>query len=105
MSCNVVLSYHIWLFLILFVEQIRVRARVEHDEDELCVVLLPDEQPVGLDVALPLSLSVARQYVGAVFLFESFSVQQLADHRPKLVHWQPTPFTAFQVLLAFASDA
>ena len=67
MSCNVVLSYHIWLFLILFVEQIRVRARVEHDEDELCVVLLPDEQPVGLDVALPLAAAVAVKLMRLIF--------------------------------------
>lgn len=31
----------------------------EHQESELCVVLFPDEQPVGTYVALPLTSMIA----------------------------------------------
>ena len=34
-------------------------ACIKHDEDKLLVVLLPDEEPIGLNVALPLTLAVA----------------------------------------------
>ena len=51
----------------LLPEQVGMCTRVEHDENEFRVVLLPDEQPVWLDVTLPLSLTVAMKFVRLVF--------------------------------------
>ena len=93
MSCNVVLSYHIWLFLILFVKQVRVRARVEHDEDELCVVLLPDEQPVGLDVALPLAAAVTVKNVRLIFCWKFALSGKDADGSLQFLHVITAPIT------------
>ena len=53
-----------YLFIILLTEQIGMRACIEHHKDEFAVVLFPDEQPIGLYVALPLALSIAMQLVG-----------------------------------------
>ena len=44
-----------------------MRTRVKHNENKLLVALLPDEEPVGLNVALPLSLAVAVELMGLVF--------------------------------------
>ena len=54
------------LLLVFFAEQVGVRSRIEHDEDKFLVVLLPNEEPVGLDVALPLTLAVAVQHMWKV---------------------------------------
>lgn len=41
-------------------------ACIDHDKYKFLVVLLPDEEPVGLDVTLPLPLSVAIQHMRKV---------------------------------------
>ena len=46
-----------------------MRSCVEHDENKFLVVQLPNEQPVGLDVTLPLALAVAVKLMDMVFLF------------------------------------
>ena len=38
-----------------------MRARLQEQQCELAIVLLPRHQPVGLDVALPLPLMVALE--------------------------------------------
>ena len=43
-----------------------MRSGSQEEECELRVILLPRHQPVGLDVALPDAVHVARQLVGAV---------------------------------------
>ena len=44
-----------------------MRSCIEHDEDKLLVVLLPNEEPVWLDMAHPLALAVAVELMGLVF--------------------------------------
>ena len=36
-----------------FLEYVGMGASVEHQQYELCVILLPHQQPIGLDMALP----------------------------------------------------
>ena len=47
-------------------EQVGVRAGVRHQKHQFSVVLLPNHQPVGLDVALPAAGILAREQVGTV---------------------------------------
>ena len=46
------------LLLIFFAEQVGVGTSVEHHENQFLVVLLPNEQPVRLDMAFPLPPAV-----------------------------------------------
>ena len=63
-----VLSTHLRFRLsFLLPEQVGMCTCVEHDENEFRVVLHPDEQPVGLYVALPLPLAVAMKLVRLIF--------------------------------------
>ena len=43
-----------------------MRASLQEQECQLCVVLLPCHQPVRLDVTFPDTLKLARQFVWAV---------------------------------------
>ena len=62
---------HEGLFLLVFLtEEVGVGAGVEHDEDKFLFALLPNEKPVELDVALPLSLAVAVEHVGQVLCWQ-----------------------------------
>ena len=70
------------LFLIFLTEQVGMCACIKHDEDKFLVVLLPDEEPVGLDVALPLALAVVVQLMNAMFWVKRLSVQQFSDDCP-----------------------
>ena len=63
-----------------------MRPCVEHDEEEFRVVLLPDEQPVGLDVALPLPLSVAVKLVRPVFCRQTAVTLKQFHRLPQFVH-------------------
>ena len=55
--------------LFFTLEQVGMCADVEHQQGEARVVLLPDEQPVRLDVALPRHpILEARQLVRTVLL-------------------------------------
>ena len=40
---------------------------IEHDENKLLVMLLPDEEPIRLDMTLPLTLAIAVKLMGLVF--------------------------------------
>ena len=52
---------------VLFIKQVGMCACTEHNENEFLVVLLPNEQPVRLDVTLPLTLAVAVELMRLVF--------------------------------------
>ena len=68
-------------------EQIGVCAGVEHQQGEACVVLLPDEQPVRLDVALPRHPALeARQLVRTVLLRQGTFYSENINQVCNLVH-------------------
>ena len=46
-----------WLTFVLS-EKVGMCACINHDKNKLLVVLLPDKQPIGLNVTLPLVLAV-----------------------------------------------
>ena len=52
---------------VLFIKQVGMCACTEHNKNEFLVVLLPNEQPVRLDVTLPLTLAVAVELMRLVF--------------------------------------
>ena len=74
-------------------------------KNEFCFVLLPNKEPVGLDVALPLPLVVAVQLVSLILLVELLAAQQLGHNIPQFLHRQAALLADFQILLALASDA
>ena len=88
-----VINIYLFLLLIFLVEQVGVRPRVEHDEDELRVVLLPDEQPVRLDVALPLALTVAVKFMRLIFYRQLALNGKNADGSAQLLHIIASPLT------------
>ena len=49
-------------------EQIRVCTRIHEYQTQLAVILFPNEQPVGLHVALPTAFVLARQFVWAIII-------------------------------------
>ena len=69
------------LFLLVFLtEKVGVGAGVEHKQFQFVTYLLPYQQPVGLDVALPLALAVAVEHVWPVnFGQSSVAFKQLDD--------------------------
>lgn len=72
-------------------EQIGVCAGVEHQQGEACVVLLPDEQPVRLDVALPRHpILEARQLVRTVLLRQGAFYAENINQVCNLVHVKPS---------------
>ena len=54
------------------------------------IAYLPDEQPVGLNVTLPLPLAVACQNMGLILFFELLAVEQFTYNSPLFVHRQTT---------------
>ena len=60
-------------------EQVCVCAGLQEQERQLGVVLIPCHQPVGLDVALPLSFMVARQLVWTIFGGQCTSSSEQGD--------------------------
>ena len=63
------------------------------------VVLLPDEQPVGLHVTLPASLVLARQFVRAVFGRELPFFLKDVKHGFEDIHIKTAPDTEPQRFL------
>ena len=50
-----------------FLEYVGMGASVEHQQGELHVILLPHQQPVGLDMTLPRHIALeAGKFVGLV---------------------------------------
>ena len=49
-------------------EQVGVRAGLQKQQRQFVVILLPRHQPVRLDVAFPLSLTIAWQFMWSVLL-------------------------------------
>ena len=60
---------------------------------QLTVVLLPDEQPVGLYVTLPAASVLARQFVRAVFCRELSLLLKNVEHGFENIHIKTAPDT------------
>lgn len=60
---------------------------------QLTVVLLPDEQPVGLHVALPAAYVLARQFVRAVFGWELSLLLKDVKYGFENIYIKPAPYT------------
>jgi len=52
---------------VLFAKQVGMSTSIEHDENEFLVILLPNEQPVRLDVTFPLTFAIAVELMRLVF--------------------------------------
>lgn len=63
------------------------------------VVLLPDEQPVGLHVTLPTAFVLARQFVRAVFSWELPFVLKDVEHSLECIHVKTATDAKLQRLL------
>lgn len=65
-------------------------AGVEHQQGEVSVVLLPDKQPIRLDVALPRHPTLeARQLVRTVLLWQGTFYAENINQFGNLVHVKP----------------
>ena len=74
-------------------------------KNEFCFVLLPNKEPVGLNVALPLPLAVAVQLVSLILLVEFLAAQQFGHDIPQFLHRQAALLAELHVLFALAGDA
>jgi hypothetical protein len=61
---------------------------VKHEQYKLVVVLLPEQQLVGLDVTFPLSLVVACEDVSLVLWCKFLATEQRADNIPQFIKWE-----------------
>ena len=60
--------------------------RIYHDEYELLVVLFPDEQPVRLDVTLPLTFTIVLKLMRTMFSIKRFTIEQFVYNSLQLLH-------------------
>ena len=60
---------------------------------QLAIVLLPDEQPIGLHVTLPAAGVLARQFVRAVFGRELSLLLKNVEHGFENIHIKTAPDT------------
>lgn len=71
-------------------------ASINKYQAQLTVVLLPDEQPVGLHVTLPAASVLARQFVRVVFRRELSLLLKNIEHGFENIHIKTSPHTEFQ---------
>ena len=77
-------------YINLHSKQIRMCASVKHQQGEARVVLLPDEQPVRLDVALPRQPAFeSRHLVRTVLLWQGAFYAENIDQFGNLIHVKP----------------
>ena len=70
------------LLLIFFIKQIGVSAGVEHYKDKFGIVLLPNQQPIRLDMTFPLPLTVAVKLMLSIFFFKNLTIKKFTNNRP-----------------------
>ena len=71
---------HHYILSSVLPKEVGVSAGVKHQKLQLVTYLLPNQQPVGLDVALPLALTVAVEHVWPVNFGQSpVAFEQLDD--------------------------
>lgn len=61
-------------------------AGIEHDENKILISLLPNQQPIGLNVTFPLPLAVTMQDVGMEHLGKFAVNRKKANHLMQLPH-------------------
>ena len=66
--------------------------------------MLPNKEPVWLNMTFPLPFAVAMQLVNLILLVEFLATQQLGHDVPQFLHRQAALLAEFQVLLALAGD-
>ena len=89
----------------VFAEQVGVSACISHQQHKLLVVLVPDEKPVGNDVALPVAFILTVKDMGPILFRESaFRCQDVKDFRQQLLVVAPFE-TTLQRTLELASVA
>ena len=76
-----------------------MRTSLQKEQRQLGVVLLPHHQPVGLYVALPLAVLVARQLVRAVFHGKCASSSEQSDCVENQLQVKASLLTSLQVFL------
>ena len=90
---------HHYILSSVLPKEVGVSAGVKHQKLQLVTYLLPNQQPVGLDVALPLALTVAVEHVWPVNFGQSPVAFEQLDDGTKLVHRIATLDATLQVLL------
>ncbi len=93
--------YALELFILppVLAKQVGVSTGVKHQKFQLVALLLPNQQPVGLDMTLPLALAVAVEHVGAIDFGQSSVAFEQLDDGAEFVHRIATFDTTLQVFL------
>ena len=76
-----------------------MRACSQEQESKLRVILLPRHQPVGLDVAFPLTVFATRQLVRAILNRQCAGSSEQSDCIIYMLQIKPSLQTAFQVFV------
>ena len=77
--------------------------RIEHQQFQHIVILFPYQQPVWLDVTLPLTFTTAMKHMGTILGREFPVTFQQFDDLTKIIHGVTTLDAAIQILLKLMS--
>ena len=82
-----------------------MRSRVQHDENKLLVVLLPNKKPIRLYVAFPLTFSVTMKNMWKIavrqFAFDGKNTYSFS----KQIHVIASPFAQLHLMFELASKS
>ena len=67
---NLVAGGMVWELSFYLPENVCVRAGIQHQQHQFFIVLFPDQQPVGLNVAFPFAFVVTSQDMSLVLRVE-----------------------------------
>ena len=92
-------THNLYILPPVLAEQVGVCAGVKHQKFQFVALLLPNQQPVGLDMTLPLALSVTVEHVWAIDFGQSSVAFEQLDDGAEFIHRIATLDTTLQVLL------
>ncbi len=80
-------------------EKIGMGTRINKQKHEFIIILTPNQQPVGLDVALPFTLAIPMQFMRAVMRRQNTIIRQTFKNFLQFFHRKSSLNTALQALL------